>query len=376
MKRLSIEPRINAGAKLESIGLSFHAWDDYWREDVCYRFTAEQVDLIEARTEELHGMCLKAVEHVLENKRLGELGIPAAYWPAIEASYKNGDRTLYGRFDLAYDGAGEPKLLEYNADTPTSLLETAAAQWYWLVEKFPNADQFNSLHEQLVERWKSIVPEGASVYFASLEDVEEDWVCVHYLMDTAQQAQLKPRYIELENIGWDPDEKVFIDNENLPIHYLFKLYPWEMMMREEFGPNAIISGTNFIEPIWKSILSCKAILPILWELFPGHRNLLPAYFDQGDMTSFAKKPFYSREGANIDLVEEGRTIASDSGPYGNEKCIYQELYKLPNFDGKYPVIGSWIVGDKAAGMCIREDSMLVTTNMSNFVPHYFEKEEE
>ena len=152
MRRLRISPRPDYAARLEAIGLSFHAWDDYWCEEVCYRFTSEQIDLLEARTAELHRMCIEAVKHVILAKRLGQLGIPAAYWQAIETSFMRNEFSLYGRFDLAYDGVSEPKLLEYNADTPTSLLESAVAQWYWMKEKFPEHDQFNSLHERLVER--------------------------------------------------------------------------------------------------------------------------------------------------------------------------------------------------------------------------------
>jgi glutathionylspermidine synthase len=371
MRRLKISPRPDYAARLEAIGLSFHAWDDYWCEEVCYRFTSEQIDLLEARTAELHRMCIEAVKHVVLAKRLGQLGIPAAYWQAIETSFARNEFSLYGRFDLAYDGVSEPKLLEYNADTPTSLLESAVAQWYWMKEKFPEHDQFNSLHERLVERWQSLRSPDNRVHFASLADNEEDWVCVHYLMDTAKQAGFDVRHIAIEKLGWDRGRNAFVDENNAPISTLFKLYPWEWMMREEFGPMTVASATRFIEPMWKSVLSCKGILPILWELYPGHPNLLPAYFEPGLLSSYAKKPLFSREGANIVLVENGKVIADDEGPYGREGYIYQALHKLPDFDGNYPVIGSWIVGDQPAGICLREDALLVTTNMSNFIPHDF-----
>jgi glutathionylspermidine synthase len=153
---------------------------------------------------------------------------------------------------------------------------------------------------------------------------------------------------------------------------LLKLYPWEWLMREEFGKNIAGATTRFIEPIWKSVLACKGLLPILWEMYPGHPNLLPAYFEPGKLDSYAKKPLYSREGANVELYRNGRLVAKDNGPYGREGVIYQALHPLPDFHGRFPVIGSWIVGDEPAGMCIREDASPITTNMSNFIPHYFE----
>lgn len=370
MERLSITPRPDFGRRLESIGLSFHSWDDYWKEDVCYRFTLAQVETIEAAAEELHGMCVEAARHVVRQGRLGQLGIPEAYWSAIADSLRREEFTLYGRFDLAYDGQGPPRLLEYNADTPTSLLESAVAQWYWLEDCCPNADQFNSLHERLVERWRS-VPGAGPVHLASLRDNEEDWVTTTYMQDTVTQAGREAKYLHIEEIGWDAGRGAFVDLDGQAIETLFKLYPWEWMLREDFGPRVIGSSTQFVEPIWKSVLSCKGILPVLWELYPGHPNLLPAFFEPGRLEAFVKKPLYSREGANIELHQGGRVLNGAAGHYGAEGFVYQGLARMPEMGGKYPVIGAWIVGRESAGMCIREDTSPITTNMSNFVPHYF-----
>ena len=372
MKRMVIAPRPAYAEKLESIGLSYHALDDYWKEDACYRFTAAEVDEIEAATEELQQLCLRAVQYVIDRNRFADLGIPPPFWQPIRDSFARRDFHLYGRFDFAYDGNSPPKLLEYNADTPTSLLEAAVAQWYWLEEKFPKADQFNSLHERLVDRWKQFDGGVKTIHFASLAENEEDWVCATYLMDTAAQAGFEVKHLYVEDIGWSEALRCFVDLEDQPIEAMFKLYPWEFMMREDFGANVVRSRTRFVEPLWKAVLSCKGILPILWEMHPYHPNLLAAHFRPGMLSSYAKKPLYSREGANIELVEHGKTIAIDDGPYGAEGHVYQALRKLTPHDGRYPVVGSWVVGDRAAGMGIREDAQPITTNKSSFVPHYFE----
>jgi glutathionylspermidine synthase len=370
MDRLTITPRRDYGARLESQGLSFHSWDDYWKEDVCYRFSLRQVEAVEAAAEELHQMFEAALDAVIRTERLGQLQIPQRYWPLIEASFRRKDFHLYGRFDLAYDGVSPPRLLEYNADTPTSLLESAVCQWYWLEDCYPDFDQFNSLHERLVERWQQL-PGSGTVYLAAIEDNEEDWVCTTYLADTLVQAGRTPVFIGVDAIGWDARRCRFVDADGAPIEQLFKLYPWEWLMREDFGQWIGASGIRFVEPIWKAPLSCKGMLPILWEMFPGHPNLLEAHFEPGRLAAYARKPLYSREGANIELVANGQTLASDTGPYGAEGVIFQQLHTLPRFENKFPVIGAWVVGDKAAGMCVREDVSPITTNMSNFVPHYF-----
>ncbi len=370
MERHVIVPRPNYGARLEAQGLSFHAWDNYWKEDACYRFSAAEIDEIETTAGELHRMCVSAARFLVAQRRLGQLGIPETFWAAVSASLDLDDFSLYGRFDLAYDGKSPPKLLEYNADTPTSLLESAVAQWYWMEDCYPGADQFNSLHERLVARWQTLAGDG-TIHVASVRDNEEDWVCTTYLADTAVQAGRRVKHLYIEDIGWDSDANRFVDLEGETIETLFKLYPWEWLMRERFGQHIAISRTRFIEPLWKSILSCKALLPILWELYPDHPNLLPAYFEPGRLDAYARKPFFSREGANVELHANGRILAKDDGPYGAEGFVYQALAQLPEFDGKYPIIGAWIVGNEPAGMCIREDRSLVTTNMGNFVPHYF-----
>ncbi len=374
MERIECAVRPGYGKKLEAIGLSFWQWDNYWKEDACYRFTAQQVDEIEAATAELHGLCVQAVRHAIDNDRLAELQIPEAFHAAIGASFAADDFSLYGRFDLAYDGIHPPKLLEYHADTPTSILESAVAQWYWLEDVFAEHDQFNSLHERLVARWHAL-PDEPLIHFASIANNEEDWVAIHYLMETALQAGKQVQHITMDEIGWSDTLKTFVDAENRPIRCLFKLYPWEWMMREDFGAHILEAHTRFIEPIWKSVLSCKGILPLLWELFPGHPNLLEAYFNRpGPLTAYAKKPLFSREGANIELHHQGTRFQHSDGPYGEEGYVYQALCPLPCIDGRYPVIGSWVVGGEPAGMCIREDVTPITTNMSFFVPHVLRQE--
>ena len=370
MRRLPTRPRTDASLQLEKQGLSFHARDAYWNEAACYEFTLAEVEAIEAATTELHGLAVAALRYAVDSDRLGELGIGVAYTTRVAESLRADDFSLYGRMDFAYDATSPPKLLEYNADTPTSLLEAAVCQWFWLRDCHPEADQFNSIHERLIVRWRQL-PGTAPVYLACMDGHEEDWACVAYLADTLTQAGREPRLVSIEDLGWDAEGRQFVDLDGIAIADLFKLYPWEWMLREEFGPNTLDCRSRFIEPVWKAALSCKGLLPLLWELNPDHPNLLPAYRDEGRLQSYARKPLHSREGANVMLVDRGREIASSDGPYDGEGYIYQALATLPCLDGHYPVIGSWVVGGEAAGMGIREDRSPITTDQSHFVPHFF-----
>lgn len=373
MERLASPPRPDWRDKFERMGFSFHSLDGvYWNESACYRFATEEIDLLEGAAAELQRLCRAAVGFALANDLWDELRIPREYGAWIKASWQKGEPSLYGRFDLSYDGRQPPKLLEYNADTPTSLIEAAIAQWHWLQELHPEADQFNSLHERLIGRWRALAASlRQPLHFACVRDSEEDRVNLDYVADTALQAGIEVRFLHVEDIGLDAEGR-FVDLAGRRIETLFKLYPWEWLLRERFGPALRGGATAFVEPPWKAVLSNKALLPLLWELFPGHPNLLPAYFEPARLGGrYVAKPVFSREGAGIALHDGARVVRGKADAYGAEGFVYQALAPLPDFDGRHPVIGAWIVGDEPAGIGIREDASPITSNTSHFLPHYF-----
>ena len=382
MKRENLIPRPDWPKKMEDLGFGFHSIDGiYWDERACYQFSAQEIDTLETATADCHEMCIAAAQHVIDKNLYARFAIPPEFIPLIERSWNDDEATFFGRFDFSWDGNGPPKMLEYNADTPTSLIEASVAQWYWLQEVKPGCDQFNSLHEKMIERFKEIAAERGikTMHFACVGDSEEDVGNIDYLRDVALQAGLDAPFIDINNIGWDAIAKKFADENDQEIVALFKLYPWEWMVREAFGLNLLNSVMRIIEPAWKMLLANKAILPILWELYPDHPNLLPAYFEAQKFTSdYVKKPLLSREGANVTInTSRGgveNTIAIP-GEYGAEGFIYQGFHPIPNYreagQDNYMVIGSWIIGDEPAGMGIREDESPVTKNTSRFLPHYF-----
>src|SRR5919108_2786809 len=270
MKRIAIKPRPNWQQRLESTGLTFHSLNEpYWDESVCYSLTANEIDELERATNELHGICIAAVERVIERHEFARLKIPQHYVELILDSWNTDQRSLYGRLDLAYGGTGPPKLLEYNADTPTAILEAAVSQWYWLQDVFPRNDQFNSMHERLIARWRQLAI-STSIHFSCLKGSEEDFCNLEYLRDTAIQAGLQTCQIYVEDIGWNRNKRRFVDLAENPIDCLFKLYPWEWMFSDSFGPLLLRKTMRVIEPPWKLILSNKGILAILWEMFPSN----------------------------------------------------------------------------------------------------------
>lgn len=372
MERKVSEVRKNWEQKLENLGFGYHSLDGlYWDESHYYEFSLEEVNRLENATAELWQMCLVAVDYVIEKNLWFRFNIPEFFRNYIITSWEEDHPSIYGRFDLGFDGH-QIKLLEFNADTPTSLYEAAVIQWYWLQEMFPEKDQFNSIHEKLVDYWaylkKYMNPNY--IYFSSLTNIE-DVTNLEYMRDCASQAGFETEFVPIQDIGWAEDVDEFISPDKMMMEYIFKLYPYEWILADGFGEKLVKNGfrSQWIEPAWKVLLSSKAILPILWELYPNHPYLLEAYFEPKHMKDYAKKPIYSREGANVTLHKNHIPIAQNSGDYGKEGYIYQQLFDLPNFNGNYPVIGSWIIGQEAAGIGIRESVNLITNNESRFIPH-------
>jgi glutathionylspermidine synthase len=353
----------------------------YWDESVHYVFEMDEILALEADVELLHSMCLNAVDHVVTTERFKDFALPEWVWEGVAASWKRSDPHLYGRFDLRYDGSGPAKLLEYNADTPTTLLEASILQWHWLQDTHGGDDQWNSLHEKLVERWRTVaagLPAG-ELHFAwsGADSTGEDHITAGYLQETAAEAGLDTVGLTIEDLGWDSALNRFVDLAEAPIASLMKLYPWEWVLSDEFGRYALQSlpETLWIEPLWKTLLSNKALLAVLWEMHPGHPNLLPAFLDDpGILTEYVRKPRLGREGANISIVSPGSEVQT-GGVYGDGEggmgggWVYQLFDPLPEFDGFRPALGAWIVGDEAAGLGIRETTGLVTDDGAAFVPH-------
>lgn len=378
MKRVNSTPRPGWKAFAQSVGFNFHTFDGepYWDESAYYQFSLQQIEQdLEDPTEELHQMALDLVDDIVsDEQKLRQLQIPAQFWDAVRTSWHSKEPHLYGRMDFSYNGTGPAKLLELNYDTPTSLYETGFFQWVWLEDQLmrgelpQGADQFNSLQDKLQQAFSELnLPQP--FYFASVTESIEDKGTVDYLMDIALQAGLNSRYIQLEQLG-DIDGQL-VDLEGFPVQGLFKLYPWEFMLQEDFASTILTSQTRFIEPLWKCLLSNKGILPLLWQKYQGHPNLLPAFFDDGSslQNGWVRKPLLSREGANIELLtSDGKTVKQD-GPYNDSGYIRQALAPLPQFNGNYTLIGSWVVADSAAGICIREDNSLITKDSSRFLPH-------
>lgn len=386
MERIASRPRPDWQRTVEEQGLTY-AVDraetgepkPYWDESAAYVLSSAEVTELETVTERLHAMALEAAEAMVEDgAAMGSLGLPIAATELIRDSLRAGQPSLYGRFDLAWDGTGPAKLLEYNADTPAALVEAAVTQWYWLEDLHPDRDQFTTLHERLVAAWPRVVrrPPGGRIHFAvGQNEPGEDWATVAYLRDTAAEAGFTDLGIAMEDLGWWSEGRRFVDGEDQVVDTCFKMYPWEWMLSERFGPMLYDepAATQWIEPVWKLLLGSKTLLATMWQLFPGDENLLPAFVGSPNgMTEWVAKPVFGWEGAGIRVQTGQLQVSTAPGHTTGQADVYQQYTPLPTFDGNHPVLGSWIVAGASAGLGIRESTALVTDTDARFVPHYID----
>lgn len=384
MQRLTFAPRPHWESRLTEVGMTWYAPTPehpvpYWGEEVAYAFTPEQIAGLRRDAQLLTDLVLEATEEAIERGQLTDLGVPDFLHAAVRDSWERDDPTLYMRLDLAWDGEGPPKLLEVNAQTPTSLVEAAVCQWHWLEDRLAAGElpagtsQWNTVHEGLGEQWAHLhsVREVRQAHFSAGRNVE-DIATVTYLRDLAHAAGVSGSFLAADEVGTHPDHPQLLDTWSLPIQNLLWLWPFEYAWESRDAAFLASTQTRFIEPLWKAATSSKGLLALLWARNPGHRLLLPATLkpgELGDRVPVVRKPLYSREGQNVQLPGEPTT----PGEYADLGVVEQAYTELPTFRAeggpRYPVLGVWVAGSEVCGLGIREGRRRVTDNWATFAPH-------
>jgi glutathionylspermidine synthase len=382
MKKIDVNPRENWKESFEKIGFPYHSIDGlYWNEASAYVFSGREIDRLKDATKECHEMMMATLEDLMQSGDVERFSWTPQQMSCIEESWrmrKGSATSIYGRFDFSWID-GVPKMMEYNADTPTCLIETGPAQAHWFAEKKESGwGQFNELSARLTAQWRRIKGDSSEFWhFVCADKSQEDLENLKYMQRMALEAGVQTdvnAMLTMSDIGWDAHAKRFCDLLDRPMSRTFKLYPWEWALRESFGEAALQDHVNWMEPLYKVMLSSKAMLPYVYEKFKGHPNVLPAAFDLSHLkketdNGFVKKPIYSREGANTSLFLKDGTECHTKGVYGAEGHVYQALAPLPEFGGRFACVGSWVVGGEPAGILVREDETLITKNTSHVLPH-------
>ena len=391
MKLKKINPLDNG--YLESIGFGWHTDLDGSRyiADELVSITDDEAEKFYEAANELYDMYVAAAKYVIDNDLFHELGIPFNLVNIIKASWENDVHWhIYGRFDLAGGIDGKPiKLIEFNADTPTSLFETAIIQWAML--KFNNineAKQFNNLYEALVENFKRLITleedtskfdeyyEGWKILFSSIAGNNEDENTTRLLEAAARDAGFECGFAFVDEVGFDDDEGIFWNEKNW--EYWFKLIPWEMIAIDESDLALIIKNiinnqkAIILNPAYTLLFQSKGIMKILWDLYPNHPLLLQSSFEPLKGKKQVKKPFLAREGANVSIINsDGNIEAQNGGEYDNGKFLYQEFAEFAKDSNGDSYQAGVFFAFEGCALGFRKGKDIID-NYSKFVGHIIE----
>jgi len=375
---------------LESIGFYWHTDEDKspYVADELVVVSQEEADKYYEATNELYDMFVEAGEYVIENDLLHEIGIPFNLIDMVKQSWENDVHWhLYGRFDLAGGVDGKPiKLIEFNADTPTALFETAIVQWALLkANGMDDRSQFNNTYEAIKENFKRLVVmggdtekfgeiyDGWKILFSSVKGSIEDENTTKLLQAAANEAGFGTDFAFADEVEFDGEEGVFKDNENF--EYWFKLIPWENIGIDESGLALMLreimenQKAIILNPAYTLMFQSKAFMKILWDLYPNHPLLLECSYEPLEGKRQVEKRVFGREGANtVILNEQNHVMAQEEGEYENFAPIYQEYVELPIDKNGESYQAGVFYAYEACGLGFRRGG-LILNNYSKFVGH-------
>ncbi|QKJ23240.1 glutathionylspermidine synthase family protein [Poseidonibacter lekithochrous] len=376
---------------LESIGFVWHTDEDNssYVADEVVEISEEEADAYYEATNELYDMFCEAGEYVVENDLFHDLNIPFNLVEIIKESWENDVHWhLYSRFDLAGGLDGKPiKLIEFNADTPTSLFETAVIQWALLkANGLDEASQFNNLYEGLKENFKRIITLdseiekfdeyyeklGWKILFSSISSSSEDINTTKLLQHIADEAGFNTDFEYMENVEF-ADEGIFANEQSF--EFWFKLIPWEDIAIDESELALILAEiikekkAIIFNPAYTLMFQSKGFMKVLWDLYPNHPLLLETSFEPLEGKKQVEKRCFGREGANTKIInEDGSIDVETDGVYEGHKAIYQEYVELNTDANGVTYQAGIFYAFEACGLGFRRGEKILN-NMSKFVGH-------
>ena len=376
---------------LESIGFIWHTDSDNssYVSDEIVVISEDEANAFYEATNELYDMFAEAGQYVIDNDLFHEINIPFNLVEMIKESWENDVHWhLYSRFDLAGGIDGKPiKMIEFNADTPTSLFETAIIQWAMLkANGLDEASQFNNIYDALKDNFKRIITLdtdvekfeeyyanlGWKILFSSISSSSEDINTTKLLEHIANEAGFNTDFEFIENVQFS-DDGIFKDDESF--EFWFKLIPWENIAIEESELALILTEiikekrAIIFNPAYSLMFQSKGFMKILWDLYPNHPLLLETSFEPLENKKQVEKRCFGREGANTKIINsDGSIDVQTDGDYEGHKAIYQEYVELPTDSMGNSYQAGVFFAYEACGLGFRRGEKILN-NMSKFVGH-------
>ena len=375
---------------LEKIGFVWHTDSDEtsYLSNQLVQVTTDEAEAYYEAGNELYDMFVAAGEFVVENDLFHDIGIPFNLVEQIKESWENDVHWhLYGRFDLAGGIDGHPiKLLEFNADTPTALFETAIVQWAMLKQNgMDESSQFNIVYDKLLDNFKRLVTldesveefeeryDGWKFLFTAIRGNAEEENTVRLLQHIATEAGYETEFAYMDEVEFDSSEGIFYEDEAYELW--FKLVPWEDIAIEESDLAALLGDiianqkAIIFNPAYTLMFQTKGIMKVLWDLYPDHPLLLKTSFEPLEGIKQVKKPIFGREGGSVSILDtDGSVLLLEEGEYDNYAHVYQEFVELPrDSDGACYQAGLFYAYE-SCGLGFRKGGEIMN-NMSKFVGH-------
>ena len=371
MQRRKVKPRPDWKRSVEELGFECHSYADapYWDESACYLLTKAEAEEIWRVTAEVNTRLLEAGEKIVSGDLFERLGVPLGAVPNVLRSWERDDPTIISRFDLVRDAAGRFRLYEFQGDSPAMLLESALVQWKWKESAAPRAGQYNTIHERLIERWRELNFPGRTVHFAALRMSGDQAFCdLSYLRETAREAGVQTRQLALREIRWSESRRRFAGPKDEEIEALFKIYPWERLLTDRYGGFLLEEPLLVIEPAWKLMFESRGILALLWEMYPDHAALLPAFWGpEGRGGVLRELPLF--RGPPPDEEPGFGERGTRALVFPGDRAVYQQAPEAAAVGGYYPVFSSWLIGGEPVGVGIKEYDSARLDGRCRFVPH-------
>lgn len=378
-----------SNAVMEEVGMAWHTDSDgtpYIMNEII-AVTQDEAEAYYTAANELYDMYVQAAQHVIDNELFLELDIPFNLVSQIKRSWERDELHLYGRFDLAGGIDGLPiKLIEFNADTPTSLFESAVVQWALLkANGMDEESQFNNVYEAIQKNFQRLLTgeddpanfanyyQYQNILFSSIAGLPEDERTTRFLQQMAADAGFQTEYCYMNEAAFS-DKGVF-NQSNTRFDYWFKLYPWEDIALQTDGITGLLEDISrnqactILNPAYTLLFQSKGIMKVLYELFPQSPYLLETRTQPLQGKKQVSKTMFGREGANTTILDTaGRVLKSLGGEYDNYRKVYQEFAEFPqDREGRSYQAGVFYAWE-GCGLGFRR-GWEILDDMSKFVSH-------
>jgi glutathionylspermidine amidase/synthetase len=221
------------------------------------------------------------------------------------------------------------------------------------------------------------------------DDPEERYHAL-FMQDAMQDAGIESKIIHgVAGLQWEPDGGI-ADADGDRVRWVWKTWAWETALdqlraecedddiellsyvdgRQPAHPPRLVDvllrqDVMVYEPLWTLIPSNKAILPVLWAMFPEYPYLLNTSYvltDELRQTGYVVKPIVGRGGANITIFDRNATVrAETAGRFDQRDQVFQQLFALPRAGGDNAQISTFSAAGRYAGACVRIDRSDVIT---------------